>query len=115
MVRTVAEWRALQAEGVVPRGASLGLVPTMGALHEGHLSLVRLARRDNDLVAASVFVNPKQFAPGEDLETYPAHSTWERDLAALEAAGADPVLRTPNPHPRPHPNPNPNQVSTSSS
>lgn len=94
VVRTVEEWRRLQAEGLVPRGASLGLVPTMGALHEGHLSLVRLARRDNTLVAASVFVNPKQFAPGEDLETYPAHATWERDLAALEAAGVDLVLLT---------------------
>ena len=89
VVRTVEEWRNLQAEGLVPQGASVGLVPTMGALHEGHLSLVRLARRDNDLVAASVFVNPKQFAPGEDLEAYPAHGTWEADLAALEAAGVD--------------------------
>jgi len=87
VVRTVEEWRQLQAEGVLPRGASVGLVPTMGALHEGHLSLVRLARRDNDLVAASVFVNPRQFALHEDLDAYPR--TWERDLAALEAAGVD--------------------------
>lgn len=93
VVRTVEEWRSLQAEGLLPRGAStgampsVGLVPTMGALHEGHLSLVRLARRDNDVVAASVFVNPRQFAPHEDLESYPR--TWDQDLAALEACGVD--------------------------
>ena len=55
VVRSVAEWRRLQAEGLLPRGGgSVGLVPTMGALHEGHLSLVRLAKRDCDVVAASV-------------------------------------------------------------
>lgn len=87
VVRTVKEWRQLQAEGMVPRTAALGLVPTMGALHAGHLSLVDKAREQNEYVAASVFVNPKQFAPHEDLATYPR--PWEADLAALEEASVD--------------------------
>lgn len=63
-----------------------GLVPTMGFLHEGHLALVRRAAAENDRVAVSIFVNPTQFAPTEDLSTYPRD--LERDLALVRAAGA---------------------------
>lgn len=71
-------------------GASWGVVPTMGYLHEGHVSLVRRARVENDCVAATIYVNPSQFAPTEDLSTYPRD--LPRDLALLEAAGADLVF-----------------------
>ncbi len=70
----------------------LGLVPTMGALHEGHLSLVRLARTRSDKVVASLFVNPAQFGPGEDFTTYPRDEA--RDAELLQAAGCD-VLYAP--------------------
>ena len=70
--------------------ASLGFVPTMGYLHEGHLSLVRRARAENEAVAVSIFVNPAQFGPTEDLAQYPRDT--ERDLGLLSQEGVDLVL-----------------------
>ena len=72
-------------------GKSIGLVPTMGALHAGHLRLVEAARGENDVVVASVFVNPIQFGPNEDLDRYPRD--WDRDLRLLNEAEVDAVYR----------------------
>ncbi|MGC2525673.1 MAG: pantoate--beta-alanine ligase [Stellaceae bacterium] len=84
--RTIGELRAHVA-GWRRAGERIGLVPTMGALHAGHLALVRAARGDCGRVVATIFVNPKQFAPTEDLGAYPRREAADLDM--LEAAGAD--------------------------
>ena len=86
IVHTVAELRGLTA-GWRRAGERIGLVPTMGALHDGHVSLTRLVRQNADRVVASIFVNPTQFAPNEDFSKYPR--TFEADAANLQAAGVD--------------------------
>jgi pantoate--beta-alanine ligase len=91
-VRTVADLRQ-QVAAWKAAGERVALVPTMGALHEGHLSLVRLARERADRVVASIFVNPKQFAPHEDFDSYPRGE--DHDAKLLEEAGCD-LLYAPN-------------------
>ena len=84
VLTTIAETRTALAS-MRAGGQSLALVPTMGALHEGHLALVRAARSGCDVVAVSIFVNPTQFGPKEDFAAYPR--TFDADCRALEAAG----------------------------
>ncbi len=79
--------------GLRESGSALGLVPTMGALHAGHLSLVSAARAECDYTAASIFVNPTQFGPNEDFASYPR--TFDEDCRKLESAGVD-VLFAPS-------------------
>jgi pantoate--beta-alanine ligase len=85
--------RIARTAGELPRAGEIGLVPTMGAFHDGHLSLFRAARAENEVVVASLFVNPAQFAEGEDLETYPRDE--QRDARIAEEAGVD-VLFVPS-------------------
>jgi pantoate--beta-alanine ligase len=93
VIRTVAELRAWSRQAR-QSGQSVGLVPTLGALHEGHLSLVRAAKASCGAVAASIFVNPTQFGPNEDFALYPR--TFEADCEMLETEGVD-VVFAPTP------------------
>jgi pantoate--beta-alanine ligase len=91
-IRTVSE---LRSELDAPRraGRAIGLVPTMGAFHEGHLELIRRAREQNDVVVVSLFVNPAQFGPNEDLDAYPRDEG--RDAGLAEELGADVLFAPP--------------------
>ena len=93
VTKTVKETRDIVKEWK-REGLTVGLVPTMGFLHEGHASLIKRAREENDRVAVSVFVNPTQFGPNEDLEAYPRD--FERDSALCEGIGEDLIF-----HPEP--------------
>ena len=92
VVSTIAAARAL-LDRTRHGGGTVGLVPTMGYLHDGHASLVRRSAADNDLTMTTIFVNPLQFAPTEDLAAYPRD--LDRDLAICDAAGAGVVLAPP--------------------
>jgi pantoate--beta-alanine ligase len=92
VLRTVADLRTLLA-AARSGGSSIGLVPTMGFFHEGHLSLMRRARGDTDVVVVSLFVNPAQFGPDEDLDAYPRDE--ERDQRLSEAEGVDVLFAPP--------------------
>ena len=93
LCKTVEELRS-EIASAKAAGKTIGLVPTMGALHEGHASLVKTANQENDVVVVSVFVNPTQFGPTEDLDSYPR--TLDADCKLAEAQGAD-IVFAPSP------------------
>ena len=93
LCKTVAELRE-EITLAKAAGKTIGLVPTMGALHEGHASLIKAAAMENELVVVSVFVNPTQFGPNEDLDAYPR--TLEADCKLAEGMGAD-IVFAPSP------------------
>jgi pantoate--beta-alanine ligase len=89
IITTIAGMRSL-AESLRKEGKRIGFAPTMGFLHEGHLSLMRTAREENDVVVASIFVNPMQFGPREDLARYPRDA--EGDRGKCESVGVDVIF-----------------------
>ncbi|WP_418626517.1 pantoate--beta-alanine ligase [Anaerosinus sp.] len=89
VLTTVAEVKSF-VRAVKKAGKTIGLVPTMGALHEGHLTLMRHAKKNADVVIASVFVNPTQFGPNEDFDAYPRE--FSRDCEKLDSVGVDAVF-----------------------
>lgn len=91
IAKTISELKVILAD--VGGNQTIGFVPTMGYLHEGHLSLIKAARNDNNVTVVSIFVNPTQFAPGEDLDAYPRD--FDRDTRLAESAGTD-ILFFPN-------------------
>jgi pantoate ligase / CMP/dCMP kinase len=91
---TIAALRCYLAQATSSLDSTVGFVPTMGALHAGHISLMQRARQENQWVVASIFVNPLQFGPSEDLSQYPR--TIDRDRELCESAGVD-ILFRPNP------------------
>jgi len=91
-VRDIATWQRARKRADFAN-CTVGFVPTMGALHEGHTTLIERARRENDRVVVSIFVNPTQFNDPKDLEEYPR--TWAEDLVRAEEAGADWVFAPP--------------------
>ena len=93
VIKTAAAMQA-RARELRAAGKTIAFIPTMGYLHEGHLSLMRIGREHGDILVASIFVNPTQFGPGEDLEAYPRD--MERDLDLLREIGAD-IVFTPEP------------------
>lgn len=93
IIKTIQEMNDISKQ-YVQEGKTIGYVPTMGYLHAGHMSLIRAARKENDIVMISIFVNPTQFGPDEDLESYPRD--LERDAALCEGEGADYIF-----HPTP--------------
>lgn len=93
LCKTVEELRS-EIASTKAAGKTIGLVPTMGALHEGHASLIKAANQENDVVVVSVFVNPTQFGPNEDLDSYPR--TLDADCKIAEAQGAD-IVFAPSP------------------
>ena len=93
VIGTVKQMQAW-SDALRGQGKRVGVVPTMGYLHEGHLSLVRIAREKADAVVVTIFVNPKQFGPGEDYKNYPRD--WERDEKLVTDAGAD-CIYAPSP------------------
>ena len=93
IIHSVSEMQAL-AEELRVKGQLIGLVPTMGALHDGHLSLMRVAAERANAVVVSIFVNPTQFAPNEDFRKYPRE--FETDVAKCEAAGATHIFAPSN-------------------